>query len=134
VGSSSSSRYIPENLKEEVYIKHIEGPIFFGSTSEIQSMVNDIPDTAEAVIIRVDKTKYMDQSGLFTMEDILVDLIKAGKTVCLVGLKEQPRYMMEKIDIIPDLIEHKHIFKDFKECLVWMNENVEDVYGPNTTV
>ena len=121
----------PENLKEEVFIKHIEGPIFFGSTSEIQSMVSDIPKTAEAVIIRVDKTKYMDQSGLFTMEDILSDLISQGKTVCLVGLKEQPRYMMEKIDIIPDLIEPKHIFKDFKECLVWMNDNVEDVYGPS---
>jgi len=124
----------PENLKEEVYIKHIEGPIFFGSTSEIQSMVNDIPDTASAVIIRVDKTEYMDQSGLFTMEDILVDLIKEGKTVCLVGLKEQPRYMMENIDIIPDLIQQKHIFKDFKECLVWMNDNVEDVYGPKSKV
>lgn len=121
----------PENLKEEVFIKHIEGPIFFGSTSEIQSMVSDIPKTAEAVIIRVDKTKYMDQSGLFTMEDILSDLISQGKTVCLVGLKEQPRYMMEKIDIIPDLIEPKHIFKDFKECLVWMKDNVEDVYGPS---
>ena len=121
----------PESLKEEVYIKHIEGPIFFGSTNEIQCMVSDIPNTAEAVIIRVDKTKYMDQSGLFTMEDILSDLISQGKTVCLVGLKEQPRYMMEKIDIIPDLIEPKHIFKDFKECLVWMKDNVEDVYGPS---
>ena len=38
---------------------------------------------------------------------------------------------MEKIDIIPDLIEPKHIFKDFKECLVWMKDNVEDVYGPS---
>jgi len=64
----------------------------------------------------------------------LVDLIKEGKTVCLVGLKEQPRYMMENIDIIPDLIQQKHIFKDFKECLVWMNDNVEDVYGPKSKV
>ena len=75
----------PESLKEEVYIKHIEGPIFFGSTNEIQCMVSDIPNTAEAVIIRVDKTKYMDQSGLFTMEDILSDLISQGKTVCSVS-------------------------------------------------
>lgn len=121
----------PENLKEEVFIKHINGPIFFGSTNEIQEMAQQIPHTASAVIIRMDKTRYMDQSGLYTMEDILVDLAQQNKTICLVGLKDQPRYMMERIDMIPDLIQTKHVFKDFKECLIWMNDNVEDVYGPS---
>jgi len=35
----------PESLKEEVFIKHIKGPLFFGSTSEIQALAKQLPDT-----------------------------------------------------------------------------------------
>ena len=30
----------PENLKEKVFIKHIKGPLFFGSTSEFSDFPN----------------------------------------------------------------------------------------------
>jgi SulP family sulfate permease len=33
--------------------------------------------------------------------------------------------MMERIDIIPDLITKEHLFEDFKECLSWIKENVK---------
>ena len=121
----------PEKLREEVFIKHIMGPLFFGSTSDVQSLFNQIPDTASTIIIRMDRVPYIDQSGLYTLEDILVDLAKEGKKVLLVGLNEQPRYMLERIDIIPDLISEDDIYKTFDDCLVWVNANVEDVYSSN---
>ncbi len=120
----------PKNLKEEVFIKHINGPLFFGSTSDLQQMAAQIPSTASAVIIRMDKMTYMDQSGLYTLEDIMVDLVKQGKEVLLVGLVEQPKYMMERIDIIPDLIPENKIFNTFDECLKYVVANVEDVFPP----
>lgn len=116
----------PKNLKEEVFIKHIKGPLFFGSTSDFQQLAQQIPDTATAVIIRMGKMPYMDQSGLYAMEDILVDLVKSGKKVLLVNMIEQPRYMLERIDIIPDLIPLEHIFNNFDDCLDWVNKNIED--------
>ena len=118
----------PPNLKEEVFIKHLKGPLFFGSTSDIQQMAQQIPDTASLVVIRADKMDYMDQSGLYVIEDILVDLRKQNIDVAIVGLPEQPMYMMEKIDIIPDLIPKDKLFKDFSSCLEYMKENVEDIY------
>ena len=121
----------PEKLREEVFIKHIMGPLFFGSTSDVQSLFNQIPDTASTIIIRMDRVPYIDQSGLYTLEDILVDLAKEGKKVLLVRLNEQPRYMLERIDIIPDLISEDDIYKTFDDCLVWVNANVEDVYSSN---
>ena len=66
---------------------------------------------------------YMDQTGLYVMEEILIDLINTGKTVLLVDIIEQPRYMMERIDIIPDLISKEYLFEDFKKCLIWIKEN-----------
>lgn len=37
----------PENLKEEVFIKHLKGPLFFVSTSDFQQLTAQIPDTAK---------------------------------------------------------------------------------------
>ena len=118
----------PENLKEEVFIKHINGPLFFGSTSEFQQLINQIPPTASAVIIRMDKMPYMDQTGLYAMEDILVDLESQGVMVLLVNVIKQPRYMMERVKMIPDLISKEHIFDNIDDCLKWVKQNVEDKY------
>jgi len=118
----------PINLKEEVFIKHINGPLFFGSTSDFQQLIKQIPDTASVIIIRLDQMKYMDQSGLYAIEDALIDLVTRGKKIFFVNLVEQPRYMMERIDIIPDLIPEEQIFDDFNKCLVWIKENVKDEY------
>ena len=118
----------PSNLKEEVFIKHIKGPLFFGSTSDFQQLAKQIPETARTVVIRLGRMQYMDQSGLYAMEDVLVDLRKQNINVLMVDLLKQPKYMMERIDIIPDLIPKEHIFKDFDECLNWIKENVKDEY------
>ena len=118
----------PKNLKEEVFIKHLKGPLFFGSTSEFQALTQQIPDTASTVILRLGRMQYMDQSGLYAMEDMLQDLNKKNIEVLFVGLLRQPQYMMERIDIIPDLIPREHIFDNFKACLVWVKENVKDEY------
>lgn len=115
----------PERLKEEVFIKHIKGPLFFGSTSDFQQLAKQIPDTASVIIIRMGRMQYMDQSGLYAMEDILVDLVKQGKKVLFVNALKQPKYMMERIDIIPDLVPPEQIFKSFQECLTWVKKNIK---------
>jgi len=118
----------PQNLKEEVFIKHIRGPLFFGSTSDFIQLIQQIPDTASTIIIRMSRMQYIDQSGLYAIEDVLVDLLKQDKKVLFVGILEQPRYMLERIDIIPDLIPQEHLFDNFKECLIWVKENVKDEF------
>ena len=115
----------PVRLKEEVFIKHLKGPLFFGSTSDFQQLAAQIPDTAKLVIIRLERMQYMDQSGLYAMEDMLMDLKTKDIQVVFVNLLKQPRYMMERIDIIPDLISEDSIFKNFKLCLAWVKENEE---------
>jgi SulP family sulfate permease len=68
----------------------------------------------------------MDQSGLYAMEDMLQDLKKKKIEVLFVNLLQQPRYMMERIDIIPDFIPKEHIFKGFSPCVQWIKENITD--------
>ncbi|MCO5724418.1 SulP family inorganic anion transporter [Robiginitalea marina] len=120
-------KIFPSRLEEEVFIKHLKGPLFFGTTTEFQQLAKQIPKTATTVIIRLGRVPYMDQSGLYAMEEVLRDLESKKITVLLVNIMQQPRYMMERIDIIPDLVPETHIFRDFAQCVAWVQENVADV-------
>jgi len=112
----------PKSLKHEVFIKHIKGPLFFGNTSDFQQLAEQIPRTARIAIIRLDRMQYMDQSGLYAMEDVLQELRKHQIIPLFVDIMKQPRYMMERIDIIPDLVPNEHIFENFNECVSWIQE------------
>jgi SulP family sulfate permease len=120
-------RDFPRELKEEVFIKHLDGPMFFGNTNDFQELAKGIPETASHVIIRMDKVPYMDQSGLYAMEETLYRFNKTKITAILIHLEKQPRVMMESIDIIPDLLPRELIFEDFNEALDYIKENVKDV-------
>ena len=111
-----------------MFIKHLEGPLFFGSTSKFTETAKQIPVTASTLVIRLDKVPYIDQSGLYALESIIIDLVSKDKQVLLVGIDQQPRYMMERIDIIPDLIPKEQIFTDFNSCVKWIIANVEDKF------
>jgi SulP family sulfate permease len=107
----------PEHLKESVFIKHIKGPLFFGSTSDFQQLYKQIPEKATTVILRLGRMQYMDQSGLYAMEDMIQDLKTKNVEVLFVNVLKQPRYMMERIDIIPDFIPEEHIYSSFNACI-----------------
>lgn len=126
--SWADEKEFPNHLKEEVFIKHLEGPLFFGSTSKFTETAKQLPKTASTLVIRLDKVPYIDQSGLYALESIIIDLVKKNKRVIIVGIGQQPRYMMERIDIIPDLIPEEYIFTDFTSSLKWMIRNVDDEY------
>ncbi|MEL6811093.1 MAG: SulP family inorganic anion transporter [Bacteroidota bacterium] len=116
----------PQNLNEEVFIKRLDGPLFFGNTSDFQELAKGIPSTATHVIIRMGKVDYLDQSGLYALEEALMRFSQANIEVHFVNLQKQPRVLMENIDIIPDLVPKEHIFDNFKETMKWIRENVED--------
>src|SRR5690606_10282220 len=116
----------PERLKEEVFIKRLEGPLFFGYTSDFQQLALEIPETATHVIIRMGKSPYIDQSGLYAMEEVLLEISKKGIIPMFEDLQPQPRAMMERIDIIPDLVQKERMFKNFSEALEYAKKNVKD--------
>ncbi|WP_338408679.1 SulP family inorganic anion transporter [uncultured Flavobacterium sp.] len=116
----------PENLKEEVFIKHINGPLFFGSTGDFQQLMSQIPDTATTVVIRMELMQYIDQTGLYALEDALMELVNQNKKVLFVNISKQPKYLLEKINVIPDFVPKDQMFDNFDDCLLWIIKNVKD--------
>ena len=117
----------PEALQEEIFIKHLSGPIFFGYTSEFSALSKQIPATATDVVLRMKLVPYVDQSGVYAMEDTILRLTQAGVRVHIVGLRKQPKYMLERIQIIPDLIPPESIYPDFETCIRDLRKKVEDI-------
>jgi SulP family sulfate permease len=68
----------------------------------------------------MDRVPYIDQSGLYAIEDAVLDLEREGAIVVFTGVDEQPMDMMRRIDIIPDLIPEEHIFESFDAALTWV--------------
>ena len=117
---------IPTKFKEEVFIKRLNGPLFFGNTDDFRLLAEKIPSTAQAVILQMNKVPYIDQSGLNSLENIVMDLRRKDIKVVIAGLKKQPRYMLESIDIVPDLISQENIFDNETEAVNWMEANIID--------
>ncbi len=122
----NDERKLSDNIKDKVYIKHLDGPLFFGYTSDFLKLSKNVPDSASHVILRMDKVPYVDQSGLFTLEDVIIDMERRDMEVLIVGLNEQPKLRMMSIDIIPDLISEEHLFDDFDSCLAFIKKDIED--------
>lgn len=113
-----------ERLGDRVFIKHLDGPLFFGFVNSFQATIQSLPDV-EVVVIRMREVPYMDQSGLYAMEDAIVGLQKRKIAVVFVGMNEQVRSMMERINLIPGLVDEKYVFGNFKACRAWLSERLE---------
>lgn len=112
---------LPPELLKNVYIKHLYGPMFFGFTSHFQDMVREVPDV-KVVILRMRHVPYMDQTGLYAIEDTVLYLESKGIKVVITGLQSQPADMLRRINLVPHLIPEEHLFPSFKECVAWLRE------------
>jgi SulP family sulfate permease len=107
---------LTNEIRNQIYIQRLDGPIFFGSITRFQEVMQTIPDNVKIVIIRMKRVDFMDQSGLYAMETAIKDLQTKGITVLMTIIQPQPLYMLETLHVIPDLIPLKHTFKTFEEC------------------
>lgn len=109
---------LAENKK--VVIKHLYGPLFFGFASGFREMAKTLPDEAEKIVIRMERVPYIDQSGLYTLEDTILELVKEGKEVVFTGLKEQPADMLRRVELIPNLVSEDQVYETFDSLVALM--------------
>ncbi len=114
-----------EKHSHDVFIKHLDGPLFFGFASRFQEMLSALPEI-RVVVIRMDKVPYVDQSGLYAMEDSVLDLQKRNVKVVFTDLHGQPKDMFERFNIYGTLVEKNCFFEDFQSCSEWLETYLEE--------
>ena len=114
--TSADESDIPENLKKKIYIQNFDGPIFFGFVSHFKTIMQDL-DEVKYVILRMENVPMIDQSGMYAIEDAVLELERKGIDVVITGIQEQPKAMLENIGLIPELVPYEDIYEDFSDAL-----------------
>jgi SulP family sulfate permease len=116
--------HIPEQWRTKVFVKSIEGPLFFGFASGFQKMAEQLPSVRYVIMI-MDKVPFIDQTGLYALEESILSLEQRGIDVLLTGMQDQPESMLRKVVIIPDLIAENHIFARFDDAIEYLMAHKE---------
>ena len=114
---------LSEKIRHHIYIKHFDGPIFFGFAARFQEMASSLPEV-NVVIMRMKQVPYIDQSGIYAIEDAILALKEQGVVVLITGIQEQPKSMLENIGLISGLIPDEHIFHEFSECIALLEKGM----------
>jgi sulfate permease, SulP family len=103
---------IPDALKRRLLIKHVSGPLFFGFVYAFRRIAERATD-GKMLVLRMEHVTYMDQSGIYALQDVLVDLEAAGLKVFVVGLPRDQIDQLQAMQIVPALLSEDNIFKTF---------------------
>ena len=79
------------------------------------------PQDAKIVIIRMRLVSFMDQSGLYAMEEAIKDLQARGIEVLMTIIQPQPMYMLTRMKVIPEVIPEDHTFPTFEACTAYLS-------------
>lgn len=118
---------IPEELHHHIYIQRIDGPLFFGSVSGFQRVMQQVPEDTKLCIIRMRRVNFLDHSGVRAVETAIEDLKAQGTEVFLTHVRPQPMKLLKKSKLIPRLVTENHIFPVFQDSIEYLKEHSEEI-------
>ncbi len=127
---------IPDELKQRLLIKHVNGPLFFGFVYAFRRIAERAAD-GKMLVLRMERVTYMDQSGIYALQDVLVDLDAAGLKVLVVGLPQDQIDQLEAMHIVPTVLSEKDFFRnfdEFKQRLPAIVEEISRTSGPGLPI
>ncbi len=114
-----------EAFKDKVIIKHLYGSLFFGFTAYFREEIKKLDPNIRALIIRMDRVPYIDQSGLYALEDTIYELREKNIEVILTKVQEQPMDLLRSIDIIDDLVPEEDVFNNVEDAFAYLREKMK---------
>ena len=119
--------HIDISIRPFVSIKTINGPLFFGNSEYFMQLSKKIPDAIKLLIIDMRHVPYIDQSGLYSLESIILSLEQNKVQVYLLNLQKQPHAMMKNILLIPNVVESNSLFDDEFLCAEAAKKYIEQI-------
>lgn len=119
LGDILQEQGLPKALAKNVYIQHLEGPLFFGFADEFKAGIEQIKEV-EVVIMRLDHVPFMDETGLLVLEESILHLENKGIEVYLTGLQDSVEKRLRIVGIIPEYIHEEELFRNLDACMVYL--------------
>ena len=112
---------LPRDLADQVYVKTISGPVFFGFSYSLQENIKKLPKIT-TIIFEMNRVPYIDQSAANVYESVIHDLKKQDIEVWLANINGQPLKMFKDTGLIPQVIPQDRIFEDIFDCVRSLEE------------
>lgn len=109
-GSVENSSDIRDGIRFVV----IDGPFFFGSTTQVVDRGNDLLGT-KVVLFDCSKVPFIDSSAVFALQDMFLNLNDQGIKV-IIYAKSEILDIMKKLGLT-EVIHEKHLFSDFDKAM-----------------
>ncbi len=97
-------------------VKQLDGPLFFGTATGFRDLALGVPEGSETVVIDLEKVPVIDQSGLYALEEVVLDLESQGIHVLLANVDPQPLDMLRRVELVGALIPEHEVFDSVTEA------------------
>lgn len=116
-------RDLTQEIQQKVFIKHFDGPIVTGFTSELMIMSQMLPEVS-IVILRMERVSYLDQLGVYAIKEAVTVLQEKKIFLLITGMQTQPIDKLKQVRIIPYLVLERNIHPDFHSVVKELSTDI----------
>jgi SulP family sulfate permease len=107
----------PEEVLAGIYVVEIHGSLFFGNAGPLQRKLGGMKD-ARAVVLHMGDVRYLDQSGVYALADLIGEMKEAGTEIYFAELHEEPSDLLARLGVAPGAVAEDHIFTRAQDAVV----------------
>ena len=108
----------PEEVLDGVYVVELHGSLFFGNAGPLQRKLEGIEHQARAVVLHMGDVRYVDQSGVYMLTDLIDGLHKNQTAVFIAALQPEPAEVAKRLGALPGAIVPERIFERVEDAIV----------------
>ena len=106
----------PKEVLAGIYVVEMHGSLFFGNSGPLQRKLGSM-EHARSVVLHMGDVRYLDQSGVYALADLITDLRDAGTEVYFAELHEEPRKILANLGVAPGVIPEDHTFERAEDAI-----------------
>ena len=101
----------PEEAMHGVFVVEMHGSLFFGNAGPLQRKIEGANmQGAQAIVLHMGDVRYIDQSGVYVLGDLMQDLTTRGIAVYVAELEDEPRELLKRLGVVPGVVPGDRVF------------------------
>jgi SulP family sulfate permease len=107
----------PEEVLAGIYVVEVHGSLFFGNSGPLQRKLGSMKQ-ARAIVLHMGDVRYLDQSGVYALAELITDLRQVGTEIFVAQLHEEPERLLESLGVVPGLVSKNQVFTSAEDAVV----------------